>query len=79
MFAKKYHLVSLAQANIRGGRSNEYVPTYSSQQWVYSASTDFFLVSNRIRVNLLSYETQRTDKQEQYKWMAGKIWSGSSW
>ena len=33
----------------------------------------FFLRSSRIRINLLSYESKPTDKQEQYDWIAEKI------
>ena len=36
---------------------------------------NFFLRSGRNRVDLLSYESKMTDKQEQYDWRAEKIWT----
>ena len=37
---------------------------------------NYFLQSSRIRVDLLSYESKRTDKREQYDWRAEKNLDG---
>ena len=38
----------------------------------------FFSHPGRIRVNLLSYDSNTTNKRDQYDWMAEKNWTGSS-
>ena len=42
------------------------------QKEVMHVSTNFFLRSSRIGVDLLSYESKTTDKREQYDWMVEK-------
>ena len=39
----------------------------------------FFVRSSRISVDLLSYESKTTDKQEQYDWRAEKNLGGSEY
>ena len=48
-----------------------YVKCY---KFIYESNypSIFFLLSSRIRVNLLSYEREMTDEREQYNWRAEK-------
>ena len=52
--------------------------TVQSQTLVVVVLDQFFVRSSRIRVDLLSYESKTTDKQQQNYWIAEKNWTGSS-